>query len=84
MNTEFDAEHAYLIAAICLFCTGHWIGGVACALLAFHVGDYARRVRSPADLPEDDAALPPIDAKPATPASPVAAQPADAWPEDGA
>lgn len=26
----FTAETAYIIAAICLFCTGHWIGGLAC------------------------------------------------------
>lgn len=30
----FTAETAYIIAAICLFSTGHWLGGLACIIIS--------------------------------------------------
>lgn len=33
-HQPFTAETAYIIAAICLFSTGHWLGGLACVIVS--------------------------------------------------
>ena len=58
----FTAETAYIIAAICLFCTGHWIGGLACIAACivsqkkFH--EQRRRNGQPSASPADSSEHP--------------------------
>lgn len=33
--SHFQWEEAYVIAAICLYSTGHWIGGTVAVIIAF-------------------------------------------------
>lgn len=75
-HMPFNAQHAYIIASLCLFCTGHWIGGTISLGFALYVEKQSRDLEAKetkANLPDDelvkDSALPPI--VPLAPAAPV-------------
>lgn len=60
-------ETAYAIASIALFCTGHWIGGALCLILAIQADKRDRKeAEALANIPDDekelDSPLPPIEA----------------------
>jgi hypothetical protein len=60
-------ETAYAIASVALFCTGHWIGGILCLVLAVQSDKRDRReAEDLANIPDDekelDSPLPPIEA----------------------
>ena len=63
-NMTFSAETAYIITSICLFCTGHWIGGFLCLFLAWfsnYSEKEAHSIQVPDEVETKDAQLPPIE-----------------------
>lgn len=82
-STPLNAETAYLIAAVCLFSSGHWIGGLVCLGLAFRTGLNDRKALELSNLPFGEAGspsdLPPVEAPaPLPPAGPAR----DPWTPD--
>jgi hypothetical protein len=66
-HMPFNAQHAYIIASLCLFCTGHWFGGIISLGFALYVEKNSRDLaakETQANLPDDElvqnSSLPPI------------------------
>lgn len=53
-STPLNAETAYVIAAVCLFSTGHWVGFAICLALALYTSLNDRKARERANLPSDE------------------------------
>lgn len=85
-STPLNAETAYVIAAVCLFSTNHWIGCAICVALAYYTATTDRKARERANLPSDEIGarsdLPSIQAPAAPEAGSAAANPPDPWKPD--
>lgn len=64
-HQPFTAETAYIIAAICLFSTGHWLGGLACVIVSIATQKIYQAPREGStDKQECSSKLPPHAAEP--------------------